>query len=73
MLSEFVWVLPSLYELDEQIPRDSDPTERQASPQSLTRTLATGFLVWPQEASNLRATSFQSVDLHVPSYFPPKR
>ena len=37
--------------------------EKQASPQRLTRTLAAGFLVWPQGASDSLTTSFQSANL----------
>lgn len=44
------------------------PQRKQVSPQGL----ATGFLVWPQEAPYLRATSFQSANLPVLSYFPRK-
>lgn len=37
--------------------------EKQARPQRPTRTLAAGFLVWPQGASDSLATSFQSTNL----------
>lgn len=67
-LSDLGQALPS-QPFYEQIPRDSGPREKQAGPQELTRTLATGFLVWPKGASNPLATLFQAADLHIPPSF----
>lgn len=45
--------------------------EKRASPQGLTRLLATGFLVWPRGTSHPLANSFQCADHHISPSFPP--